>query len=114
MGWWHNLGNKVSGVAHSLSHKVKDVVRTGEKFVDKHAEQIADVAHKVGEVAGTVGNVAAAALPFTAEIPIVGEVVAGLAAGGKLLQKGAGMAEKGARGAKKASDFKKQIQRNRP
>ena len=58
-------------------------------------------------------NVAAAALPFTAEIPILGEVVAAAAAGGKLVQKGAGMAEKAATTAEKASAAAKRIERMR-
>ena len=97
MGWWSRLGDKVvSGgasvgkkVAHGVSVGVKAVGSTIEKgadYVIDHSEAIKKVADTVGDVAGKVGNVAKvvakgaeSALPFTAEIPIVGEVVGGVA-----------------------------------
>ena len=60
------------------------------------------IAKTVGDVAGVVGNVASAALPFTAAIPGVGEVVAGLAAGGKAIEGVSRVVQKGAGTARKA------------
>jgi len=72
------LGHKVSGVAHRLATKVQPI-----------AHKVADISGKVAKVAGVVSKVATAALPFTAEIPIVGELVGGVAAGSKAVQLGA-------------------------
>jgi hypothetical protein len=102
MGWFSSLGNRISGAVHSIGNKVKSVVRVGRKFVHDHAGQIERVAKTVGDVAGVVGNVATAALPFTAGIPGVGEVVGGLAAGGKAVEAGARWVQKGAGTARKA------------
>jgi hypothetical protein len=55
--------------------------------------------------------VASAALPFTAEIPIVGEVVGGIAAGAKVVQGVAKGVKRGAQFAEMASDKVKQIER---
>ena len=102
MGWFSSLGNRISGAVHSIGNKVKSVVKVGRKFVHDHAGQIEKVAKTVGDVAGVVGNVASAALPFTAAIPGVGEVVGGLAAGGKAIEGAARMVQKGAGTARKA------------
>ena len=102
MGWFSSLGNRISGAVHSIGNKVKSVVKVGRKFVHDHAGQIEKIAKTVGDVAGVVGNVASAALPFTASIPGVGEVVGGLAAGGKAIQGAARMVQKGAGIARKA------------
>ena len=102
MGWWSALGNRISGAVHSLGSKAASVVKRGRKFVHDHAAQIERVSKVVGDVAGVVGNVATAALPFTAGIPGVGEVVGGLAAGGKAVEAGARWVQKGAGTARKA------------
>jgi len=102
MGWFSSLGNRISGAVHSIGNKVKSVVKVGRKFVHDHAGQIERIAKTVGDVAGVVGNVASAALPFTAAIPGVGEVVAGLAAGGKAVEAGSRWVQKGAGTARKA------------
>jgi len=102
MGWWSSLGNRISGAVHSIGNKVKSVVKVGRKFVHDHAGQIERIAKTVGDVAGVVGNVASAALPFTAAIPGVGEVVAGLAGAGKAIEGGARFVQKGAGTARKA------------
>ena len=102
MGWFSSLGNRISGAVHSIGNKVKSVVKVGRKFVHDHAGQIEKVAKTVGDVAGVVGNVASAALPFTAALPGVGEVVGGLAAGGKAIEGAARMVQKGAGTARKA------------
>ena len=73
----------------SQGKKEESIFKKGWKWVGTHADPIKKAADSVASVAGTIGDVAAAALPFTAEIPIVGEVVAGAAAGGKLIQAGA-------------------------
>ena len=54
------------------------------RLVDKIAPKVESVAGRVAQVAGVVGKVASAALPFTAEIPIVGEVVGTLSSAIKL------------------------------
>ena len=82
----HGYGKKSSGSS----------VMKGVKSAGSTASKVASVAGTVGDVAGVVGNVAAAALPFTAAIPGVGEVVAGVAAGGKALQAGAGLVKRSA------------------
>ena len=51
--------------------------------MDHVALVVEKAADKIGKVAGAVGSAAAMATPFTAEIPVVGEVVAGVAAGAK-------------------------------
>ena len=73
----------------SQGKKEESIFKKGWKWVGTHADPIKKAADSVASVAGTIGDVAAAALPFTAEIPIVGEVGAGAAAGGKLIQAGA-------------------------
>lgn len=99
----HKLGHKVGGAAHSLGNKLHHGLHQGAKFVAAHADQVANVADKVANVAGVVGKVASAAVPFTAEIPGVGEVVAGAAAGGKVIERAARMTSKGARAAGRVS-----------
>mgnify|MGYP003650728109 FL=1 len=96
MSWFHDLGKKVSSAAHRLGHKVTHAVHQGVKGVVKHSEDISRIAGKVGKVAGIVGKVASAALPFTAEIPILGEVVGAAAAGGKAIEKVSAAVQKGA------------------
>ena len=81
------FGKKQTG--SSQGKKEESVWRKGWKWVGEHADPVKKAADTVASVAGTIGDVATAALPFTAEIPIVGEVVAGAAAGGKLIQVGA-------------------------
>ena len=99
----HNLGHKIQDAGHRLGNKVRHGLHEGAKFVAKHADVVADAASKVGKVAGVVGKVASAAIPFTAEIPVVGEVVAGVAAGAKGAQMATNAIQKGARIAGKVS-----------
>ena len=90
----HSLGHKSNkGIAHRLGQKVNNLRRDLGRKVDDakgwvidHSGDIADVAGKVGDVAGTiatgaefVAKGAEAAIPFTAAIPVLGEVVAGAA-----------------------------------
>lgn len=93
MGWWGQLGTKIKNSASALGTKAWDGVKAvghkideGVDYVIDHSDTIKKVADTVGDVAGKVGNVAKvvakgaeSALPFTAEIPIVGEVVGGVA-----------------------------------
>ena len=89
MGFFSRLGKKlVSGVS-TLGKKVASGVKAGVKFAYDHAGEIADIAGKVDKVAGIVGKAATSALPWTAEIPIVGEIVAGTAGAAKVVQAGA-------------------------
>ena len=87
------LGHKVSHEAHRLAVKVQPI-----------AHKVASVSGNVAKVAGVVSKAATSALPFTAEIPLVGEAVGGIAASSKALQIGsrgvgrvAGMIDKGSR-----------------
>lgn len=105
MGWFHDLGKKISGAAHTLGTKLHHAGDRATKFIHKVAPKIKSVADEISKDAGMVGKAAASAIPFTAEIPIVGEVVAGVAAGAaevsgaaKLVSKGAGMADEATRG----------------
>lgn len=100
----HNLGHKISDAGHRIGQKIRHGAHQGAKFVSKHADQVSKVANVVGKVAGVVGKAASAALPFTAEIPVVGEIVAGAAAGGKVIEKGAKAVSKGAKIAKRVAD----------
>ena len=84
-----NFFGKKHSSSSSPGKKEESVFRKGWKWVGEHADPVKKAADTVASVAGTIGDVATAALPFTAEIPIVGEVVAGAAAGGKLIQAGA-------------------------
>tara|TARA_R100000808_G_C2107389_1_gene122566 strand:+ start:279 stop:626 length:348 start_codon:yes stop_codon:yes gene_type:complete len=89
MGWWQRLGKKIASGVSTLGKKVASGVKAGVKWGYDHAEQIADIAGKVDKVAGVVGKAATAAIPWTAEIPIVGEIVAGTAGAAKVVGKGA-------------------------
>ena len=82
MGIIARLGQKISSGAGRLGHKIHEA----SAGVHRLASKVADVSGKVAKVAGVVSKVATAALPFTAEIPIVGEVVGGVAAGSKAVQ----------------------------
>tara|TARA_R110000823_G_scaffold14275_1_gene47184 strand:+ start:208 stop:570 length:363 start_codon:yes stop_codon:yes gene_type:complete len=99
----NNLGGKVADAGHRLGKQIHHGLHQGAKFVNKHADQVASAASKVGKIAGVVGKVASMALPFTAEIPIIGEVVGAAAAGGKAVEKAANLIERGAKVAKKVS-----------
>ena len=88
MGWGFlgRLGDKIVSGVKRVGHKVGEVasavgkkVTEGAKYVVDHAGDIKDIAGKVEKVAGVVGRAATSALPFTAEIPIIGEVVGGVA-----------------------------------
>ena len=105
MGWFSSLGKRISGTVHSLGQKVRGGIRRGRKFVHDHAAQIEKISKTVGDVAGIVGDVSTMALPFVAEIPGVNVAVAGLAAGGKILEKGARYVQKGAGTARKAEGW---------
>ena len=82
MGIFTRLAQKAHHAAARLGHKIHSV--SGN--VHRIAHKVADVSGKVAKVAGVVSKAATAALPFTAEIPVVGEVVRGVAAGSKAVQ----------------------------
>lgn len=90
---------QAKGGLHDYGKKQSSTFAKGAKAVGENAGHLADIADSVGGVAGMVGNVAGMALPFTAAIPGVGEIVAGVAAGGKAIQYGAGMVSKAAHAA---------------
>lgn len=96
MGWFHNLGNKVKGAVHTLGNKIHKAGTKAAKFVHQVAPKIESVATTIADDAGIVGDIAEAALPFTAEIPILGEVVGAVAAGGEAVSKVARGVEYGA------------------
>ena len=99
----HKLGGKVSGAAHRVGNKIHHGIHQGAKFVAKNADAVSNIADRVSQVAGVVGKVASAALPFTAEIPIVGEIVGAAAAGGKVIERGASAVSRGAKIAKRVA-----------
>jgi len=82
MGFFSRLGHKLHHAGARLGHKIHEA----SAGVHRIAHKVADVSGKVAKVAGAVSKVATAALPFTAEIPVVGEVVGGVAAGSKAVQ----------------------------
>ena len=96
MGFFSSFGSKISSGVQSLGQKASSNVKAGRKLVHDHAKQIENIAKTTGDIAGFVGNVATAALPFAAYIPIGGEVIAGLAAGGKAIEAGSRYVQKGA------------------
>ena len=73
------LGDKISGGFSRLGHKVSEGTRAGVKWGIKHSGEIADISQKIEYGAEAVAKGAEMALPFTAEIPLVGEAVAGTA-----------------------------------
>lgn len=121
MGWGFlgRLGDKIVSGVKRVGHKVGEVasavgkkVEQGAKWAVDHAGDIKNVAGKVEKIAGVVGKAATSALPFTAEIPIVGEVVGGVAglakgveAGARGVGKVAGMVERGKQAYDTASKF---------
>ena len=68
MGWFHDLGNKISGEIHSIGTKIHNAGNKAAKFVHKVAPTIKKVAQDVSGVAGKVASVTEAALPFVKEI----------------------------------------------
>jgi|TARA_R110001583_G_scaffold74274_1_gene205806 hypothetical protein len=99
MGYFR-LGSKITHEVHRIGHKIHN--HAGQ--IHRIASKVSDVAGQVGKVAGVVGKVASAALPFTAEIPLVGEAVGGVALGAKavggasrLIGRGAKVADLAAR-----------------
>ena len=90
MGWFHDLGNKVKGEVHSLGNKIHNAGQKAAKFVHKVAPVIKDVASTISKDAGMVGSIAESALPLVAEVPIVGEVVGGIAGAAELVGGAAG------------------------
>jgi hypothetical protein len=85
MGIFTRLAQKAHHAAARLGYKIHEV----SGGVHRLAHKVGDVAGKVSKVAGVINKVSTAALPFTAEIPVVGEVVAGTAAVSKGVQLGA-------------------------
>eukprot|EP01050_Picozoa_sp_SAG11_P052606 SAG11_NODE_30570_length_299_cov_3.195000_1_plen_90_part_10 len=63
----------IKGGAQRLGHKVHEGVDAGIRLMDHVAPAVERAANKVSQVAGAVGTAASMAIPFTAEIPIVGE-----------------------------------------
>ena len=112
MGWLTRLGNSIKGGAQKLGNAVNHGVDAAVRLADHVAPVVERVAHKAKQVAGAVGTAASMAIPFTAEIPIVGEAVAGVAAGAKAVQGLAAGAERGAKFIEKASGTVKNIQRD--
>ena len=97
MGYVSSFGQKLYGAVNYLGQKAEAVVTRGRKFVHDYAKPIEKGAKVASKVGGFIGNVATAALPFTAGIPGVGEVVGGLAAGGKFTEAAGKWVAKGAR-----------------
>ena len=111
MAWYNRLGNAITGGVQKLGQAVHHGVDSAVRLVDKVAPKVESIAGRVAQVAGVVGKVASAALPFTAEIPVVGEVVGVVAAGAKGVQAGARAVKRGAQFAEQASAAVKRIER---
>ena len=99
MGFFQRLGHKVSRGVHRLGHKIHEEAGV----VHRVAQKVGEVAGKVGKVAGMVNKVSRGALPFVAEIPVVGELDAGIVAGSgavagasKIVKRGAKAVDAGA------------------
>jgi len=112
MGWLSRLGNSIKGGAQRLGQKVHESVDAGIRLMDHVAPVVEKAANRVSKVAGAIGSAAAMAVPFTAEIPIVGEAVAGVAAGAKAVQGLAAGAKRGAQFIERASSTAKTIERD--
>lgn len=112
MGWLSRIGNAIKGGVQKLGHKVHQGVDAGIRLMDKVAPVVDKVAGKVSSAAGFVGNLAGASLPFTAEIPVVGEAVTGVVAGAKAVQGLAAGVKRGAQFIEKASSTAKSIERS--
>tara|TARA_R110000824_G_scaffold222106_1_gene409465 strand:- start:3960 stop:4364 length:405 start_codon:yes stop_codon:yes gene_type:complete len=99
MGFIQRLAKKVRGFVAPLGQKIGDGFRAGLKFVGDNVEKVKGVLGKVGDIAGTVGNVAAFASPFAAAIPGIGPALAtglaGLGALGKTVEGGVETANRG-------------------
>ena len=89
MGWWGSLAKKVSSGISTLGQKVGDGVRAGVKYGIK---SIANMAGKVEDIAGTVGDVAltGAGMATAAGFVPLGGFLGGVSAVGKGVSKGAG------------------------
>tara|TARA_R110000751_G_scaffold12691_1_gene43512 strand:+ start:3319 stop:3723 length:405 start_codon:yes stop_codon:yes gene_type:complete len=104
----HKIANSVGAIGqkiHDGANRIGTKVKQGANYVVEHSEKIKSVADKVGDIAGKVGKVssviakgAETALPFTAEIPIVGEVVGGVAGLAEGVSGASSLIGKGAKG----------------
>lgn len=90
MSWMNRLGKSLNG-------KIQKLGDAASHTIDKAARLTDHVAPAVEKIAGAIGNAAAVAIPFTAEIPGVGEAVAGAAAVGKGVAAGAKLAQSAAK-----------------
>ena len=102
MGWLTRLGNSIQGGAQRLGNAVHRGADAAVRLVDNVAPVVERVAGKVATGAGVVSKIAGMATPFVAEIPLVGEVVGGIAAGAKAVQGAALGVKAGAKFAEKA------------
>ena len=82
------------------------------RLVDHVAPQVEGLAGKVATGAGVVGRMAGIGALATAEVPVVGEVLGGISAGAKAVQRGAMAVKRGAQFAGKASSTAKRIERD--
>jgi len=103
MGWgilgdaWDSVSGAVSDGIDYIGDKAKVVYNTGKKFVEEHADTIADVA-------GVVGDVSAFLATGAAVVPGIGTAAAAGLAGLGAASKGVEALAKGARAAGKAID----------
>ena len=111
MSWYSRLGNAIQGGVQHLGQSVHNGVDAAVRLVDKVAPKVEAIASKVATGAALVGKVASAALPFTAEIPIIGEVVGGVAVGAKAIEGVARGVKRGAQFAERAADVVQTIER---
>ena len=103
MGWgilgdaWDSVSGAVSDGIDYIGDKAKVVYNTGKKFVEEHADTIADVA-------GVVGDVSAFLATGAAVVPGIGTAAAAGLAGLGAAGKGVEALAKGAKATSKAID----------
>jgi hypothetical protein len=111
MAWYNRLGSAIVGGVQHLGQAVHHGVDSAVRLVDRVAPKVEKVANTIGRGAAVVGKIATAAIPFTAEIPVVGEVVGAVAAGAKAVQGISKGVVAGAKFAERAADVVKTIER---
>ena len=93
MGWFSDLGKKISTGVSTLGKKVVGGVRAGVKYGIRNSEKIGSVAGKISDIAGKIGDVALTGAGITAGMglePVAG-VLGGIAGLSKGVSKGAGV-----------------------
>ena len=112
MGWMSRLGKSIVGGVQKLGTAVHHGVDAAVRLTDKVAPVVERVASQVARGAAVVGKVAGAAIPFTQEIPVVGEMVDAVAAGAKMVQGAATGVKRGAKFVQGAAHTAQKVERS--